>query len=71
MFNDKAVRNKKALPGSGDRTITIRQFILMLKEYAIFDITGSIPSILEAFMKNYPFLVYNGAYNLEHEVSSI
>jgi hypothetical protein len=73
MYTDLSKRHRLALKGSAkDDTVTIRQFVLTLKEYSVFESLPSltIPKILESFIKLYPFLLDCGSYNLEHEVFS-
>ncbi|KAJ3034791.1 Cadherin member 2 [Rhizophlyctis rosea] len=72
IYTDLARRRPKSLPDSpGDVTMTIRDFLLMLKDYGLIqDLTGSltVPHVINIFAKYLPAVVDNGSYNLEFEL---
>eukprot|EP00842_Homolaphlyctis_polyrhiza_P006355 jgi/Hompol1/6720/HPOL_002319-RA len=74
MYHDLARKHAKALRGSSkDKTLSIREFIFMLKNYGLLgsdvdDIT--IPFVIEEYAKIIPLVIDNCSYNLEYEPAS-
>ncbi|KAI9190775.1 uncharacterized protein BJ171DRAFT_433822 [Polychytrium aggregatum] len=72
MYQDLAKYSKKSLPDStGDKTLTIRMFIYILKDYGFLESSSTltIPQVIEVFASQLPGVSDQGCYNLEFEVS--
>ncbi|KAJ3273828.1 hypothetical protein HDV01_003806 [Terramyces sp. JEL0728] len=72
LYNLLHHESKNSLKNAtNDKTITYREFILILKDYKIFEIYGNelnVKNVISEFKKQFPGISENGSLNLEFEM---